>query len=191
MNANANDALVAALGIGALLTLRSAPARGAMIALAAAAKFGSAALAPLFATADPERRWRGATIFSLAFLAVAVVVTLPFIPDGGLRELYDRTLGYQATRGSPFSVWGQAPSLDFLQPLVRAGAVALAVAVAFVPRRKDAIQIAALAVAVTIAVQLTAAHWFYFYVVWFLPFALVVSFAGQRTIIAPNESGRP
>ena len=44
---------------------------------------------------------------------VVAVVTLPFLPDGGLREIYDRTLGYQATRSSPFSVWGQAPSLDF------------------------------------------------------------------------------
>src|SRR4051794_33468947 len=52
MNANANDALIAALGIGAMITLRSPPARGALIGLAAAAKFGPAALAPLFATAD-------------------------------------------------------------------------------------------------------------------------------------------
>ena len=113
MNANANDALVAALGIGALLALRSAPARGAFVALGAAAKFGSAALAPLFATADGERRWRGALLFSVAFVVVAVALVVPFIPDGGLREIYDRTLGYQATRSSPFSVWGQAPSLDF------------------------------------------------------------------------------
>ena len=34
-------------------------------------------------------------------------------PDGGVRELYDRTIGYQAGRPSPFSVWGLAPSLDF------------------------------------------------------------------------------
>ncbi|HXV52839.1 MAG TPA: glycosyltransferase 87 family protein [Solirubrobacterales bacterium] len=182
MNANANDALIAALGVGALLALRSPPARGALIALAAAAKFGPAALAPLFATADSERRWRGALLFAIAFVVVVVVVTVPFIPDGGLRELYDRTLGYQATRGSPFSVWGQAPSLDSVQPLVRALAVLLAVGVAFVPRTKDALQVAALAAAVTIAVQLTASHWFYFYVVWFLPFVLVAVFASQERI---------
>jgi hypothetical protein len=138
----------------------------------------------LFATAGGERRWRGALFFSLAFVVVAAAVVLPFLPDGGLRELYDRTLGYQASRGSPFSVWGQAPGLDFAQPLVRAGAVALAVGVAFVPRFKSPIQIAALAAAVTIVVQLTAAHWFYFYVVWFLPFVLVASFGAQRRIVA-------
>ena len=59
---------------------------------------------------------------------------------------------------------------------------ALAFAVAFYPRFKTPVQIAALACAVTIAVQLTANHWFYFYVVWFLPFALVASFASQREV---------
>ena len=189
MNANANDALVAALSIGALVALRSPPARGGLIALAAAAKFGSAALAPLFATADGERRLRGALVFSLAFAAVAAALTLPFVPDGGLGDMYDRTLGYQATRSSPFSVWGQAPGLDFLQPVVRVAAVALAVAVAFYPRFKTPVQIAALAAAVTIAVQLTAAHWFYFYVVWFLPFVLVASFASQREITRSASPG--
>ena len=72
------------------------------VGLGAAAKFAPLALAPLFAR-------RGATgvraPFSASPLAVAV---LPFVPDGGLRELYDRTVGYQAGRPSPFSVWGQA-----------------------------------------------------------------------------------
>ncbi len=193
MNANANDSLIAALGIGALVALRSAPARGALVGLAAAAKFGPAALAPLFATAEGERRWRGAIVFSVAFAIVAVACVVPFIPDGGLREMYDRTLGYQATRSSPFSIWGQAPSLEFAQPIVRAAAVALALAVAFVPRIKTPVQVAALAAAVTIAIQLTAGHWFYFYVVWFLPFVLVASFAAQERITPgpPNASGRP
>ena len=190
MNANANDALVAALGIGALLALRSPGGRGALTALAAAAKFGPAALAPLFATASGERRTRSAIVFAIAFALLAVALTVPFVPEGGLRELYDRTLGYQAARSSPFSIWGLAPSLDFLQPIARGVAVALAVGVAFVPRIKTPVQIAALAAAVTIAVQLTATHWFYFYVVWFLPFALVAMFASQERIVAPRSGDR-
>jgi hypothetical protein len=189
MNANANDGLIAALGVGALLALGSPAGRGVMVALAAAAKFGSAALAPLFATADGERRRRSTLIFSVAFIAACAIVVVPFLPDGGVREFYDRTLGYQASRGSPFSVWGLAPSLDFLQPVARALAVALAFAVAFYPRFKTPVQIAALACAVTIAVQLTANHWFYFYVVWFLPFALVASFASQREV-SPRSGSR-
>jgi hypothetical protein len=182
MNANANDALIAALSIGALIALRSPATRGVLVGLATAAKFGPAALAPLFATADGERRWREALIFSAAFVVLIVATFVPFIPDGGLRELYDRTLGYQATRSSPFSVWGQAPSLDWLQSVARVAAAALALGVAFWPRQKTAVQVAALAAAVTIAVQLTAGHWFYFYVVWFLPFVLVMSFASQTRI---------
>jgi hypothetical protein len=180
MNANANDSLVAALTVGALLALSSAPARGALLALASASKFGSAALAPLFATGTGERRRRSAVIFTVAFAVVVAAVVLPFVPDGGLRELYDRTLGYQASRGSPFSVWGLAPSLHFLQPVVRAAAVALALAVGLWPRRKTAAQVAALAAAVTVAIQVGATHWFYFYVVWFLPPFLVAVFATQR-----------
>ena len=181
MNANANDALVAALGIGAMVALASPPGRGAMVAVAGAAKFGPAALAPLFATADGERRRRGALVFSLVFAAVAAALLVPFVPDGGLRELYDRTLGYQATRNSPFSVWGQAPGLEPLQSAARVAAIGLGLAVALWPRFKSPLQIAALAAAVTIALQLTATHWFYFYVVWFLPFVLVAAFAGYET----------
>jgi hypothetical protein len=41
--------------------------------------------------------------------------------------------------------------------------------VAFLPRRRTLPQIAALAAGVLIAVQLTADHWFYLYIPWFLP----------------------
>ncbi len=180
MNANANDSLIAAIGVGAMLVLASPPARGVMVALGSAAKFGPAALAPLFATGTGERRWRSVIAFGIAFLAVSALLILPFLPDGGLQELYDRTLGYQASRSSPFSVWGLAPSLDFLRPIERAGAVALAVAVALWPARKTPAQVAALAAAVLIAVQLGATHWFYFYVVWFLPLVLAALFVAQR-----------
>jgi energy-coupling factor transporter transmembrane protein EcfT len=79
-------------------------------------------------------------------------------------------------------VWGLAPSLDWLEPVARAAGVALAIAVAFVPRRKTVIQIASLAAAVIVAVQLGAGHWFYFYVAWFLPPFLVAAFALQPRI---------
>ena len=49
-----------------------------------------------------------------------MVAVLPFVPDGGLRELYDTTIGFQLGRGSPFSLWALHPSLDWLQPLLKA-----------------------------------------------------------------------
>ncbi len=107
-------------------------------------------------------------------------MTVPLLPDGGLRELYDRSLGYQAARGSPFSVWGQAPSLDALQTVAKVLAVGLAVAFFFVPRERSPVQVAALAAVLLIAVQVTANHWFYPYVLWFAPLVLVAGFAELR-----------
>ncbi len=179
MNANANDALVAASVVWAMVALASPVGRGLALAFGAAAKFGTAALAPLFATAGGLRDRRGIALFSLAFGLTVLVVFAPFVPDGGPGELYDRTLGYQSSRSSPFSVWGLAPGIDFLQTLARLGAVALALAVALVPSRRSAVQVAALAAAVIVAVQVGATHWFYFYVVWFLPLYLVAVFAEQ------------
>ena len=47
-------------------------------------------------------------------------------------------------------------------------------------------QVSALAAALTIAVQLPALHWFYFYIVWFMPFVLVAVLAGD-----PGARARP
>ncbi|MFL5907381.1 MAG: hypothetical protein ACJ75Z_07285 [Solirubrobacterales bacterium] len=175
-----NDSLVALLLVCCLLVLASAPARGAVSAFAGLTKFGPLILAPLFAAGHGDRRVRTLILFTLAFVATAALVTVPLLPDGGFRELYDRSLGYQASRGSPFSVWGQAPSLHWLQTLSKVFAVGLAVALFFVPRRRSTIQVAALAAALLIAVQVTANHWFYPYAVWFAPLVLAATFAQQR-----------
>ena len=53
-------------------------------------------------------------------------------------------------------------------------------AVFFVPRRRDLVQVAALAAAVLIALQLGVSYWFYLYVAWFAPLALVAFFAPLR-----------
>jgi glycosyl transferase family 87 len=175
-----NDGLVALLVVCCLLVATSAPARGAASALAGLTKFGPLILAPLFAAGHGDRRTRPLVLFALGFLIAAAVVTIPLLPDGGFRELYDRSLGYQASRGSPFSVWGQAPSLHALQTLTKVGAVALAATFFFVPRRRSTVQLAALGGALLIAVQVTANHWFYPYAVWFAPLVLIAVFAQRR-----------
>src|SRR4051794_5606719 len=175
-----NDGLVAFLVVCSLLVLSSAPARGALSALAGLTKFGPLILAPLFAAGHGDRRPRTLVLFVLAFLAAAAVVTLPLVTHGGFRELYDRSLGYQASRGSPFSVWGQAPSLHFLQTASKVFALALAALFFFVPRQRSTIQVAALAAALLIAVQVTANHWFYPNAIWFAPLVLVALFAQSR-----------
>jgi hypothetical protein len=175
-----NDGLVALLVVCCLLVATSAPARGAASALAGLTKFGPLILAPLFAAGQGDRRPRQLVLFALAFLITAAVVTIPLLPDGGLRELYDRSLGYQASRGSPFSLWGQAPSLHALQTVTKVVAIGLAAAFFFVPRRRSIIQLAALGAALLIAVQVTANHWFYPYAVWFAPLVLIAVFARER-----------
>ncbi len=174
LSSNANDSLVALFVTLAFLVLSSPRARGGALALAASVKFAPLALVPLWA-AYPSRRLRDTAAFGLAFAAVLVLVFAFVVPDGGVRELWDRTVGFQLGRDSPFSIWGQA-DLGPLQSIVKAGAVALALAVALIPGQRNALQVAALGAAVLIAVQLSLSHWFYLYIVWWLPLALIALF---------------
>ncbi|MEO7197267.1 MAG: glycosyltransferase 87 family protein, partial [Solirubrobacterales bacterium] len=189
-----NDALVGALLVAALITLASPLKRGAAIGLASAAKFGPLALAPLFAAGPGERRLRSSALFALAFLVIWAAVLLPLLPDGGFREFYDRTFGYQASRGSPFSIWGLAPSLDLLQSAARALPVLLGIAFFFAPRTRGPLQVAALGAALLIATQVGSEHWFYFFILWWAPYVLINVFASQERISGVPEgtsAGQP
>jgi hypothetical protein len=176
LNTNGNDGLVAALVLAALAAATSPAASGVLVGLAGWAKFAPLALAPLLATAGengedgpPVRARR----FAAGLALVSVLAGALVLASGGAGTFLDRTLGFQATRDSPFSVWGQWDGLGAVQVVVQAAAVLLAVAVAFVPRRRDLAGLAALSAAVLIAAQLGISHWFYLYVVWFLGPVLV------------------
>jgi hypothetical protein len=184
LQSNTNDGLIAMLLVFTLLVLRSAPARGAMLGLAAAAKFAPITLAPLLAAGTGDRRPRSLLAFGGALIGVIALSAFAYLPEGGLRELYDTTVGFQLGRESPFSLWGLHPSLEPLRMAVLVAAAALAVTLFFVPGRRDLRQLAALAGAVVIATQLTATHWFYFYIVWFAPLALVALLGAYE----PNTS---
>ena len=179
LESNANDSLVAMLVVLSLLVVRWPAARGATGALAGLTKFAPLGLAPLLATYDAARervtlRPRVVLPFLAAFAATAVVVLLPvFFSKGGLHTFYDRTLGYQGDRGSPFSIWGLYGGLGFPQAAVKIGGLVLALLVAFVPRRRDVISVAALGAAVIVALEAGITHWFYLYIVWFFPLVLV------------------
>ena len=197
LETNSNDSLVSVACVAALLALTldpprtrlSALARGMAVGAGAAVKFAPLALAPLFATAPAPRRAR-IVLVSLGVLAVLAVTVLPYVPDGGLREVYDRTVGYQAGRPSPFSVWGQA-SIEWVHTLAKLAVAALAVAVAFVPRHKTPRQVAALGAAVLIGLQLLATHWFYLYVVWFVPFVFVAVMTAYERADEPGPAPEP
>ena len=65
--------------------------------------------------------------------------------------------------------------------MAKALAGALALLVAFLPRRRSLAQVAALGAAVLLAVQLTVDHWFYLYIPWFAPFVFFALFSAYRS----------
>jgi hypothetical protein len=163
-NSGANDALVALLVLAALLTAARPAARGALVALAGLTKLAPLALAPLLAAYRPRRL----LAFAAAFAAVVALALVPF----DLSLLWERTLGFQQDRDSPFSVWGYYELPGALQVAAQALAAAFAIGVAFL-RPSDPRALAALAAAVLIALQLAVDHWFYLYLVWFAPLVWV------------------
>ena len=171
--AASNDALVGLLVAGAVLAVVSPIGRGVLCGLAGAAKWVPFVLAPLFAGGTGPLRRRDTLFFTLGLVAAVAAVTIPLMPPGGPPEIYDVALAGLADVVSPFSVWGLWDLPDWMQKLAMAAAVAFAVAIAFVPRRRPPEVVAALAAAALVAVQLTLPFWTYFYVSWFLPCALV------------------
>ena len=140
LNSNANDSLVALLVVLAFLALavaaragRAARARGGGEVRAARAR---AAVRRLHDGAGSATR----SPFALAFRGRdACSCSCPVLPDGGVRELWDRTIGFQLGRDSPFSIWGQEDWLALAAGRRQGGWRSRSrVGVAFVPRAQDA-----------------------------------------------------
>lgn len=190
LESNTNDSLVALTLALVLLVIASPALRGAALALSAATKLFSLALVPLFANVDPPPgtrpgRWAGPVPYAIGFIGVlGLLVAWPLV-DPGPDTFIDRTFVNQLDRTSPFSLWGQLDWLGPLQLVAQALAIGLAVLVAFRPRRRDLLTVAALASAVILAVQITLDHWFYLYVPWFLVPLLVALLARGRGADSP------
>jgi len=179
---NTNDALVPLFIVYGLVGVRSPAARGAALGLATMTKFIPGLLAPAFAGGLARIRLRSAVVFSAAFAIVCVALIAPFIPDGGLREIWNTTVGFQIKRTSPLSIWGRHPDLEWLQTTIKAAVIAFAASTAFWPRRRSVGQLAALCGAILIGTQLVAGYWLYFYLVWFAPFVLIATFVEHREL---------
>ncbi|HEX2127762.1 MAG TPA: glycosyltransferase 87 family protein [Solirubrobacterales bacterium] len=188
LQSNSNDSLIAALIVWALALFARPVARGAFLALAAMAKFAPLILAPLFAAGERGLRpatSRPALAFAGAFAVVCALMLAHPAVDPGLATFWERTAESQLDRTSPFSVWGQADGVQWLQTLVLAAAAALAIALAFVPARRSTAQVAALAAGVLIALQLGVDHWFYLYIPWFFGPLLIALATSSRLSPAP------
>lgn len=186
---NTNDGLVPLLVVYALLALSSPALRGLLLGLAAAAKFAPLALAGLFAAAHGDRRPRTLAIFAAALGAAIFVSVWILLPPEGISLFWRKTIEFQLSRESFLSIWGQQPELSWLQTAIRAATVALAAATLVVPGRRSTVQIIALAGAIVIGMELSLAHWSYFYIVWFAPLAIAsLCVAGS---FAPGEAPAP
>jgi hypothetical protein len=197
LSSDSNDALISALLVATLVLLAKPLWRGVTLGLATWAKFTPLMLAPMLLTYDDGSGAAGrgplAAVFSrraLAFVAGFAVVTVVFMLwpaiDPGLKVFYERTIAAQAGRSSPFSIWGQVEWLEPLRVAILAGTGVLAIALAFVPRKKSLLQVAAFSAALMIGVQITLHHWFYLYIVWFFPLMLVA-----LAMLEPTEEPDP
>jgi hypothetical protein len=192
LSTNSNDELVSALLVFALVAISSPSARGVFGALAGLTKFAPFALAPLlWRGTGPRLPGRRSTIaYAVGFVAAAVAAMLPVLLDGNLHFFWHDSIAYQSSRVTPFSIWGLWGGLGAVQHLLEGAAVGLAIMVAFVPRRRGIVEVAALGAAVVIALQLIANYWLYPYIVWFFPLVAVALFAGhperRRRLVAPS-----
>ena len=188
-SANTNDAIMPALLIWGFWAAASPSGRGAFAALASWTKLAALVVVPLWLTYPGVDR-RTAVRFGAAF-ALATVASFWFLLAGGdplheLRVFYERTFLIQAERSSPFSLWDWGdyraqglPDLALVQRIGQGLLVVAAVAVAFVPRRKTPLQLAALTGALLVAFQFLLTHWSGLYVAWFFPFVVLAAVAGE------------
>jgi hypothetical protein len=203
-SSNTNDALVPAFLIWGFWLVSRPGARGALLALASWTKFAPLVVVPLWARYG-RRDARTLVSFAVGFIAASAVAfsVLLLEPDPlhAARVFVDRTIGWQLTRHSPFSIWdwGQyhaagVPDLKVLQRVLEVAVAAAAVALFWVPRRLTPLKLAALTGALLAAFEVVLTHWSYLYIVWFFPFAAVVLLSGapriRDRVAPPPDVGR-
>jgi hypothetical protein len=196
-NSNTNDAIMPALLLFGFLLLTTPFWRGWFGALAGWVKFAALIVAPLWATyPDVRRRVRDKLVFGIGFVAatVAAFAMLLLEPSAldAAKTFWDRTLGWQLGRESPFSIWDWdqyhargIPDLSLPHQVVKGVVLVGALTVAVLPLRKTPLQLAALTAALIAAFQLVLTHWFYLYIPWFLPFVAIALFYRDRDDARP------
>jgi hypothetical protein len=180
-SSNTNDALLPCFLVWGLWLAAAPTPRGVLAALSGWTKFASLAVVPLWLT-YPDRRpkLRFVAGFAAATLAAFSVLLLEPSPLHELRVFWDRTIGWQIGRDSPWSLWDWSqyharglPDLHLVQRVLEGLLVAGAVAAAFLPRRKSPLQLAALTAALVAGFQLVLTYWLYTYIPWFFGAAAV------------------
>jgi hypothetical protein len=184
-NSNTNDAIMPCFLVWGFWLCSRPAARGALAALSGWTKFASLIVAPLWLT-YPGRRpsWRFALGFAAATLAAFSILLLAPNPFHEAHVFWTRTVGFQIGRQAPWSLWdwGQyhahgLPDLHIVQRLLQGMLLAGAVLVAFVPRRKSPLQLAAFTAVLLAGFEMVETYWLYTYIPWFYAFAVIALLA--------------
>jgi hypothetical protein len=182
----ANDSLVAATLVGALLVERSPIRRGTMTAVAAWAKLSPLALVPLMVSHDPtaKSRRRAALAFAGAFTLVSVLVLAPVLIHSSTSTFVTRTFGFQLSRPPGFSIWERLdggglvsaawvkPASQVVHGLLIAFTAGFALVLMRTPKRQDVIGLASASAAVLTVIQLCDSYYSFTYILWFAPLVL-------------------
>lgn len=192
-NSNTNDAIMPCYLIFGFWLVTSPTGRGAFAALAGWTKFAALIVAPLWTTYPgrrPSRRFLAG--FGAATLAAFSIVLLEPSPLHELRLFWDRSVVYQMGRSAPFSLWDWRqyhargiPDLHAVQRVLEALLVAGALGVAFFPRVKSPLQLAAFTAALLAGFELVLTYWLYTYIPWFFGFAVIAVLAPLAAVRAP------
>jgi hypothetical protein len=128
--------------------------------------------------------WRFALGFAAATLAVFSILLLAPDPFHEAHVFWTRTVGFQIGRAAPWSLWdwGQyhargLPDLHIVQHVLQGMLLAGAVALAFFPRHKSPLQLAAFTGVLLAGFELVLTYWLYTYIPWFYPFAAIALLA--------------
>jgi hypothetical protein len=127
---------------------------------------------------------RAALGFFVATVAAFSIVLLEPNIGHALRVFWERTISWQLSRESPFSIWDWRqyhakglPDLQLVQRFLQALLVIAVFAFAFIPKRKTPLQLAALTGVLLLGFELVLTHWFYLYIPWFFPFVAYATLA--------------
>ena len=184
-NSNTNDALMPCFLVWGFWLVSRPAARGALAALSGWTKFASLLVVPLWLT-YPGRRpsWRFALGFVGATLAVFSILLLSPHPVHEAHVFWNRTVRFQIGRDAPWSLWDWRqyharglPDLHIVQHVLQGMLVAGAIVLAFFPRRKSPLQLAALTGVLLAGFELVLTYWLYTYIPWFFPFAAIALLA--------------
>ena len=185
-NSNTNDAIMPCLLVWGFWLVSRPAARCIFAALSGWTKFASLLVVPLWLTYPGRRPSRGFALgFVAATLAAFSVLLLEPSPFHEAHVFWTRTVGFQTGRDAPWSLWDWRqyharglPDLHLVQRVLQVLLVAGAFVLAFFPRRKSPLQLAALTAVLLAGFELVVTYWLYTYIPWFYPFAAL-------TLLAP------